>query len=55
MLCENIFCIYNSDDRCQLDEIELDIIGNCKTCVYVEIGKKELEKKKKEQLEKFMP
>ena len=50
MLCENKFCIYYADDECVLDEIELDIQGSCKCCIYVNISEKELEKKRHEQI-----
>jgi len=34
MKCENVFCIYESDGICTLDEIELDILGQCTECIY---------------------
>ncbi len=52
MLCENLFCIYYSDGVCRLNEIELDIQGNCKYCIYVKISEKELQKKRDELLYK---
>ncbi len=52
MLCENLFCIYYQDDECILDEIELDICGSCKCCIYVDIPEKQLEKKRKEGMYK---
>lgn len=52
MLCENLFCIYYSDEECILDEIELDICGNCKCCIYVDIPEKQLAKKRHEGLYK---
>ena len=33
MLCENIFCIYEKDGMCILDEIEIDISGQCTCCI----------------------
>ena len=39
MKCENYFCIYQSDDECTIDEIHLDIIGQCTDCLYANIEK----------------
>ena len=44
MLCENCFCLYYEDEKCILEEIELDICGNCKSCIYIDITEKELAK-----------
>ena len=35
--CENTFCIYETQNECMLDEINLDIQGNCLDCIYVNI------------------
>ncbi len=53
MQCENKFCIYNNKNGCILDEIELDILGCCKSCIYIKISEEELEKRKKEALHKM--
>ena len=50
MLCDNFFCIYYSQGECILDEIELDIQGSCKCCIYIKMGEKELQKKRDELL-----
>lgn len=47
MLCENIFCIYWTENGCCLDEITLDIQGCCENSVYVEIEEDALEAKRK--------
>ncbi|MBR5515400.1 MAG: hypothetical protein IKU52_04280 [Clostridia bacterium] len=36
MICENVFCVYNHNNRCIVNEPELDIMGMCRACVYVE-------------------
>lgn len=54
MQCENKFCLYQEDGECQVSEIELDISGMCKTCVYVDITEKQLSKMKDEHLKKFI-
>ena len=46
MLCENRFCVYCSEDKCRLDEVELDAQGSCKCCVYIEMTEMELQKKR---------
>ncbi len=46
MKCENCFCIYQENGKCILDEINLDITGQCDSCIYVDIPKKDLEKYK---------
>ena len=51
MKCENLFCIYNEEDKCILDTIELDIQGKCLYCIYVDIEEGYLNFKKKKQLE----
>ena len=50
MNCENLFCIYKKKGKCILEEIHLDIIGQCKECIYIKIEEKKLEKMKKESL-----
>ncbi len=37
MECLNNFCIYQKDDECMLDEIELDTNGTCVSCIYPDI------------------
>lgn len=53
MHCENIFCIYWSEQLCSLDEITLDIQGNCKECIYVEINESLLQKQRNKILKKY--
>lgn len=46
MECENELCLYEQKGKCTLEKIALDIIGQCTSCIYVEIPKKDLEKYK---------
>ena len=46
MKCENELCLYEQKGKCILETIELDIIGQCTSCIYVDIPKKDLEKYK---------
>lgn len=47
MLCENLFCIYWSNDECVLDNISLDIQGSCTSCIYVNIDESILKSQRK--------
>ena len=49
MMCENLFCIYWEDDECVLSEITLDCQGKCQECIYVELEKSYLKRKREEQ------
>ncbi len=48
MNCENYLCIYENNGQCILDKIELDIVGLCKECIYIDISNKDLKTKKQE-------
>ena len=50
MRCANIFCVYWSDGECSLEEISLDIQGNCEECVYINIDIKELDNRRTQML-----
>ena len=43
MNCENFLCIYQNKGACTLKNIELDIQGQCKECIYINIDEKDLE------------
>jgi len=42
MKCENGFCIYQENDECLLEEISLDILGQCTDCIYIDLEEKTL-------------
>ena len=44
MRCENKFCIYQSENKCILDNVSLDCNGTCKTCIRINLTDEELEK-----------
>lgn len=46
MKCENCFCIYEENGNCTLQNIELDIQGLCKDCIYINIENRDLQKLK---------
>ncbi len=54
MKCENYFCVYQDNGKCILDEINIDIMGQCDSCIYIDIPKFELEKYKKLLKNKFI-
>jgi len=54
MDCENLCCIYQSKGECTVEEIGIDMMGMCTTCIYPDIDNIILEKAKKELLNKFM-
>ena len=53
MECLNNFCIYQKDDKCMLDEIELDINGSCTECIYPDIPTHILEYEKEKLRKKY--
>ena len=54
MRCENLFCIYWKDSNCILDEISLDIMGCCCSCIYVDIDEEMLRQKREELLKRML-
>ncbi len=53
MVCENEFCIFQEKRHCTLNDIELDILGQCTQCIYVNIEEKSLAEMKKSHLKKL--
>ncbi len=49
MRCENYLCLYEENGGCILREIELDVQGQCKQCIYLDIAETELQRAKAEQ------
>ncbi len=49
MTCENVFCIYQRNNECVLEEINLDITGACIDCIHVDIDPKKLTQLKENQ------
>lgn len=50
MLCENFLCVYEKDGECILDEIKIDISGQCACCIYPNIDSDTLKNYKNETL-----
>ncbi len=53
MVCENLFCIYQSDDKCTLKEIQLDTAGICTSCIYPAFNEAYLRQEKLKLLKKY--
>lgn len=53
MICENVFCVYQKEDRCLLDEVRLDIQGKCTEYIYVHVDETELKRNKQKILERY--
>lgn len=53
MICENFLCIYEDEGKCILDEIELDVMGQCTMCEYINISDSTLKPLKKEALSHY--
>lgn len=53
MKCENHFCIYQTEDKCILGEVNIDSIGMYAECIYPDIDKEILEQEKLKLLKAF--
>ncbi len=51
--CQNEFCVYQNRGNCVLENIQLDIQGNCMECIYVNINEKILNTLKEKHLKKL--
>lgn len=49
MLCANKFCVFYINCFCSKSQIEIDISGRCKDCLYIDINNNELETIKQRQ------
>lgn len=53
MKCENSYCIYNDNSFCLLDEICVNSLGMCESCIIVSFPEELIAKEKKIQREKL--
>ena len=56
MECENIFCVYYDEkDKCVLDEdeITIDVLGRCQTCICIEVDEEILRLQRKVKRDQF--
>ena len=53
MNCEFDHCIYNESLLCLLEEIEIDSIGMCDSCIIFSLESEVLQNEKKRQLQEL--
>ena len=46
MKCDNSFCVYQENDECILEEINIDTTGKCDSCIFINISDTDLYKYK---------
>ena len=51
MSCENIYCIYNKQNRCGFESVTINALGMCEDCILVSFDKDFLDTEKKRQLQ----
>lgn len=53
MKCENLYCIYEQNGKCILDEIEINSVGMCSECILLPIPIDAADKMKSVKREEF--
>ncbi len=53
MNCENIFCIYQKENKCTLRSVSINSLGMCTECIQADIDKDILDNAKSKLLGKF--
>lgn len=53
MICENIFCIYQKENTCILEEISLDSLGTCSECILIDLDEVFLSEEKQKILDSY--
>ncbi len=51
MNCENYLCLYWKNNNCILEDVSLNICGQCIDCMYINFKEEDLEKIREIQLE----
>ena len=54
LFCENEFCIYQKQGKCILENVQLDIQGNCTDCTYINIEEDSLNNLKNNTLKNLV-
>lgn len=54
MRCENKFCIYQSQNECIYNDVELDRNGTCKKCIKIKLNDEELKNLKEDSKNDFI-
>ena len=50
MHCENFLCIYEKNGKCLIEGIDLDIMGQCTSCIYPNFEKEVLQRYKEKTI-----
>jgi len=50
MKCENEYCIYNKENKCQFEQVGINSLGMCDDCIIVSFDKNLLAAEKEKQL-----
>jgi hypothetical protein len=53
MTCENEYCIYQKENKCCFEKIELDSVGMCATCIRISLDENFLTTEKEKQLQEI--
>lgn len=53
MVCENLFCIYQHEGECILQETQIDSTGTCANCIFPAINEDYLKQEKLKLLQKY--
>jgi len=53
MHCGNNFCVYWDNKKCILNEVSLDISGQCEDCILIDIEEDLLKQKRQEILDRL--
>ncbi len=51
VFCENSYCIYWRHGVCTLDEVKLGTLGQCDSCILVDIDEEVVERKRNESIQ----
>ncbi len=53
MECENVYCVYQNEGKCILEEISIDISGSCSEKIYIDVDADTVQQAKKRLLEVY--
>lgn len=48
MRCQDVLCAYYLNEKCRLDEVEIDEMGMCMECIHVAFDAQELARRREE-------
>jgi len=53
MQCENEYCVYYKENKCVLEQVEIDSLGMCATCIRISLDESFLLEERKRQLQEI--